>query len=427
MPRTPKILVVSPDDRLQAELTAALKGIPDLAPVVHHVAEIRPGIEAARNRRPDLALIEMTTDLRALKVFAEEVSRLSPETTLAAVFSPMLFGPDVSESAILIEAMRAGMQDFLRRPLSRADVEQLIDRLDRRSAGPTAVRLGRIVSFISNKGGVGKSTLAVNVGCGLGQRHPEQVLLIDASLQLGVCANLLDLKPATTLTDAVQQRDRLDETLIRQLAVPHESGLHLLAAPGDAVEAAAIDDDTMSRILTLARRAYDYVLVDTFPMLDQVMMAVLDFSDRAYLVLEAVVPTVLGAVKLLQLLDQLGFPRSRQRIIVNRYTGSTDNLRVGDVAERLGREVDHVLPYRKKLAIAANLGQPLVMTATRWWGFGKAIWGLVGEVEAIQSAGRGAATAEAGAGKVEPTNNGAVREVIRPEAPGEARRSVEGG
>ena len=95
---------------------------------------------------------------------------------------------------------------------------------------------------------MGKSTTAVNAAVGLAVRHPERVLLIDASLQMGVCASLLDLTPATSLTDVVREKDRLDETLIRQLAVPHKSGLHLLAAPADAVEAGDIDDEVMSRI-----------------------------------------------------------------------------------------------------------------------------------------------------------------------------------
>ena len=129
-------------------------------------------------------------------------------------------------------------------------------------------------------------------------RHPERVLLVDASLQMGVCASLLDLTPTTSLSDVVREKDRLDETLIRQLAMPHSSGLHLLAAPADAVEAADIDDEVISRILTLARHTYDFVMVDTFPMLDRAIVAVLDLSDRAYVVLENVVPTVLGAVKL---------------------------------------------------------------------------------------------------------------------------------
>ena len=162
--------------------------------------------------------------------------------------------------------------------------------------------MGRVVCFVSNKGGVGKSTTAVNAACGLALRHPGRVLLVDASLQMGVGASLLDLTPATSLLDVVREADRLDEILLRQLAAPHSSGLHLLAAPDDAVAASEIDDEIISRLVTLARRTYDFVIVDTFPMLDRAMVAVLDHSDRAYVVLENVVPTVLGGVKFLQVL-----------------------------------------------------------------------------------------------------------------------------
>ena len=112
---------------------------------------------------------------------------------------------------------------------------------------------------------------------------------------MGGCAAMLDLSPTLTLTDAAGERDRLDDLLIRQLATPHCSGLHLLAAPADAVEGAEVDDDLISRVLTLSRRAYDYVVVDTFPIFDSVVMSVVDSSDLAYIVLENVVPTLLGA------------------------------------------------------------------------------------------------------------------------------------
>ncbi len=121
---------------------------------------------------------------------------------------------------------------------------------------------------------------------------------------------MLDLSPTLTLTDAARERDRLDDLLIRQLATPHRSGLHLLAAPADAVEGAEVDDDLISRVLTLSRRAYDYVIVDTFPIFDSVVMSVVDSSDLVYIVLENVVPTLLGATKLLSLLEKIGFPRA---------------------------------------------------------------------------------------------------------------------
>ena len=219
---------------------------------------------------------------------------------------------------------------------------------------------------MSNKGGVGKSTLAVNVGVGLALRHPDRVLLIDASVQMGVCALMLDLHPTASITDAVRQQHRLDETLIRQFATPHASGLHLLAAPDNPMEGAEMDDEIVSRILTLARRAYQYVIVDTFPMLDRINVAVLDLSDRAYLVFENVVPTLQGAVQLLRVLDNLGFPRERRRIVLNRTRRLPGSLRPADVVQRLGHNVDYVLPFDKKVIVAANMGDPFVLHAGRF-------------------------------------------------------------
>ena len=240
--------------------------------------------------------------------------------------------------------------------------------------------------MVSNKGGVGKSTLAVNVACGLALLHPERVLLVDLSIQMGVCASMLNLRPPATITDAVRERDRLDETLLRQIAAVHSSGLHLLAAPPGAVEAADVDDEAVARLLTLARRTYDFVVVDTFPMLDRVMLAVLDLSDRAYIVLENVVPTLQGAVKFVKLLDGLGIGRDRQRIVLNRHTSLPGSLGAADVARHLERNVDFVLPADKHVVIAANAGEPYILRASRFFGYGPPLRRLIADVDSLAAA-----------------------------------------
>jgi pilus assembly protein CpaE len=358
MPGPFQILIVGTDPQVTSECEAAL-GSQAEGLVLLRATDARQAVELARSRRPQLAILEMGSDLSRLKAVVTDIAAVSPETLAAAAFRPELFGHDVSESALLIEALRLGVRDFLRRPISAVDLGQLIERFRCQAASGPA-RWGKVVTFISNKGGVGKSTLAVNTALGLARRYPERVLLVDTSLQMGVCAALLDLEPALTLTDAARERDRLDEMLIRQLATPHSSGLHLLAAPPDAMVAAEVDDDLISRVLTLSRRAYDYVIVDTFPMFDGVAMAVVDSCDQAYVVLENVVPTLLGIAKLLTLLDAVGFPRNRQRIVINRYVRHSGCLKPSDVALRLGRDVDHVVPYSRGLIAAANLGRPYV-------------------------------------------------------------------
>src|SRR5207237_6082693 len=129
-----------------------------------------------------------------------------------------------------------------------------------------------VAAFLGNRGGVGKSALSVNVACGLARRYPDEVLLVDTSLQVGTCAMLLDLKPTTSIVDAIRERDRLDKTLLRHLTLRHGSGLRLLAAPTDALEGSEVDDEAISRIINMARRSFEYVVIDTFPMLDSVLM-----------------------------------------------------------------------------------------------------------------------------------------------------------
>lgn len=378
------ILVVSSDPALSAEIQTALRSLDGARPVLHEANELRQGAEQARSRTPQIVFVEMTTDIGALQSFAQEVRRGSPDSHIIAVFRPDALGDDVSESAVLIEAIRAGVKDFLRRPVSSTELNELLQRSQETSSRAPSTN-GRVVSFLSNKGGVGKSTSSVNAACELALRHPDRVLLIDASLQLGVCAPMLDIRPETTITEAIREKDRLDPTLLRQLAVPHDCGLHLLAAPRDALEAAEIDDEAMSRVVTLARRTYDYVIVDTFPMFDRVMVAVLDLSDRAFLVLESVVPTLLGGVKLIELLDGLGYPTERTRVMLNRYQSVAGNLRPKEVAERLNREVAHVLPYDKGVISCANTGDPFMLRSRKWFGYGAKMKRLVDEIDGLST------------------------------------------
>ena len=123
--------MVSPDPRFRAELESALASLDELHPVIHHAGDIRQAIEAARSRRPQIALVEMGSDVRPLQAFAEEAALVSPETTVAAVFRPDGFEPDVPESTILIQAIRAGVKDFLRRPVSSSELAELLRRIQR--------------------------------------------------------------------------------------------------------------------------------------------------------------------------------------------------------------------------------------------------------------------------------------------------------
>lgn len=386
--RTPSVLVVGLDEGLRDEFHDAVSRFKGGSPSLRFVFDRRQALELARTRRPDLVCVEMDGSARELVRFAEDLRVAAPSTLLTATYEPSALG-DADESAVLIACVRAGIQDFFRRPVSPPDLERVVLGLGSGASEPEPAT-GRVVSFISNKGGSGKSTLAVNVACDLA-RQKSRVLLLDASLQLGTCASMLDMEPRPSLADVVNELDRLDETLIRELASTHpETGLDVIAAPADPAAAAEIGEDALARVISVARRAYDIVVVDTFPLVDGLVLAILDASDQIFVVIQCSVPNVMGAKGLLDLLERLRFSRAQRRLVLNnthaRYAGS---LRPADVARRLGEDVDFVVPFSKGVIVSMNAGRPFVVSRGVRLGFGRAVRGIASSVRnATPSMGR---------------------------------------
>jgi len=380
--RTLRVLIVGSDPSLEDEFRTALSGIADTPGVLHFAETYRQALEIARARQPRLILIDVDREVDEVVGVSRELQEAVPGAAIVAAFKLDRLEQGQSESATIIELLRAQVRDFIRRPLSATELRAVLDRLFSRVPVAAEVVQGRVITFLSNKGGVGRSTLSVNIACGLALRHPDEVLLVDASLQGGTCAWMLALKPQTSIVDVVRQRDRLDATLLRNLTTKHASGLRLLAAPADALEGADVDDEAIARLLSMARRSFRYVIVDTHPALDNVVMTALDLTDIAFVVVQGIAPAVAGVAKLLPVLEGLGFPPSRQRLVLNyNYQPFLGNLRPVDIADRLQRTIEYVVPYDKRVLQSMNAGSPQVMQGGWWQRFGKTIGQVVDDLD----------------------------------------------
>lgn len=393
MQRTIQTLLLTSDPGLEAEVAAfAEEASGDVRIALHVEEDERRAVARATERRVDLLLAELDRDPAPLARLSEELRGVDHPPVIVAVYRPQGFEGDGDLSARFVELLRAGVRDFLSRPLSTTDLRALLTR-ELPERAPERRAVGRVVSFVGSKGGVGKSTLAVNTAVGLAREG--SVLVIDASLQHGVAANLLGLDPETSLTDAAREVERLDGRLLGTLSGQHGSGVHVLAAPSNAIEAAAVDEGIMSRVIAVARRAYDFVVVDTFPLLDSVTLAVLDMSDTAYVVLNDSTPTVKGTAELLGVLDRVGLDRSRCRVVLNRtHPGRGLGVSAEDVATRLDRTLDHVVPYSSAVLAAANTGRPLAAGLARMGRWGRAVAGIARDAAADGGGSRSLAQPE---------------------------------
>ncbi|MEO0650970.1 MAG: AAA family ATPase [Planctomycetota bacterium] len=368
-------------ESLAAEVRAAAEVLDGAQYVVRSEPDFTRGVEAVRDRGPEVCVLDLSTSASVVQAAAEELNRSTPGTLLVAAYRPDQGGA-LEQREEWIALMRAGLRDFLRRPVSARELAEVLERQVQgtRRGGAT----GRLACFASNKGGVGKSTLALNAAVLLAKSHPGRVLLVDASLQLGTCASMLDLDPESTVTDATRELYRLDETLLRTLSLEHRSGLHLLAAPRDASEAAEIDDTSMGRVLAVARRTFDWVIVDTFPLLDGIAMTALDLADRVWVVTTPAVPTLRGTAAYLEVIERLGVPRERIRIALNgAHPSFAGALSDSDVAARLDRPVDERVRHAKGFLISSDQGVPFVERARGFSGASRALRRIARDIEAL--------------------------------------------
>lgn len=394
-PHRPLQLLVVGDDDLRREVEAALAGARPGRAFVRLAADPEDALRQLRQRSADLVVGALGSSAGELRRFAAGVRTLASDATLVGVHSARDGGPTPAD--VLVEAVRSKLDDLLERPLSSESLRDVLDALDARLAA-AAARSGSVIAFHSTKGGVGKSTLSINTAVGLALRHPDQVLLIDCSLQLGVCASALDLAPRDSIATAVRERDRLDERMLRELSTRHEpSGLRLLSAPTDAIDASDVDDQSIAQVIALARRSFRFVLVDTLPIVDAVMLVVFDLADRIYLVNQGTVPDVIGAARLREMLEQIEIPADRIRVVLNRtmppFAGQLARREVG---MRIGRAVDFEVPWDKHVPAALNLGEPRILRAGRR-GWSAVLHDIVDDADALGSSVPGSAAAETGA------------------------------
>jgi pilus assembly protein CpaE len=383
---TIQTVLLTRDPGLEAEVASFAEDLQDEVRLVVHVEEDdRRAIARAQERRVDLLLVELGEDVASVARLSAELQGADHPPVIVAVYRAQEFDGDEQLSTRFVELIRAGVRDFLSRPLSTSELRGLLRREFAGDDAPSPSNIGRVVSFVGSKGGVGKSTISVNTAVALARSG--SVLIVDASLQHGVASDLLDIQPESTLADAAREVDRLDASLLASLAGHHTSGVHVLAAPSNAIEAAGVGESVLARVVSVARRAYDYVVIDTFPLLDSVTLAILDMSDMTFVVLNDSLPTVTGSAGLLEVLDRLGVDRARSRVVLNR-THPGRGLSPVDVATRLDRDIDHVVPYSSGVLQAANTGKPPAAGLGRLGRWGRALNGVARDAAEGKAAGR---------------------------------------
>jgi pilus assembly protein CpaE len=282
-------------------------------------------------------------------------------------------------TALLQQALRAGVKDVLTAPISSEQLFEAVERVaNTLKAAPVSPNspaplslddgggdLGTVVTVFSTKGGSGKSVIAVNLAVVLAMRSDRPVCLVDADLQFGDIAVMLKLAPQHTIVDAVASLDRLDATLLQSLMTLHpSSGLHVLAAPLEPAFADQIGAAEMVKIVETLRKTHAYVIVDTPAYFNDVVLGLIEVSDQVLLVAGLDVPNIKNVKIGLQTLRLLNTPKEKLRLVLNR-ANSKAKLDVGEVERTLQITADSLIPSDVVVPQSVNKGIPVVLSAPK--------------------------------------------------------------
>jgi pilus assembly protein CpaE len=332
-----KIALISPNAGNLREMTAVL------ASLSHQVVAVEGGKtkmrSVAEQEMPDLMLVEgMCCDPTELG----QVEYVS--THFATVAVVLLCATHTPE--FLMHSMRVGVREVLPSPAPAEALEAMVARVEAKHKGTQIKRAGKVLAFLPCKGGSGATFLATNIGYHLAET--SSVLLIDLNLQFGDALSFVhDGKPASTLADVAHNITRLDASLLAASAVNAAPNYSILAAAEDLSQAMEIKPEHIEAILALAVTQYDFVLLDMSRSLDTLSIRALDRAYRVFPVIQAGLPSLHNAIKLLAAFRSLGYPSDKTEIIVNRFDKG-GVIGTEDLRKSLGKVVFRTVPNSYK-------------------------------------------------------------------------------
>ncbi len=344
-------VLVEPDT---ATASSLLKAMPSGSHLVGSTDRMRAWLD--QHSAEYVVVLGPTLDLDDALKITEDLRTSRPTVSVVLVVASL-------DTQVLTRAMKAGARDVAQADDldaisgSVGQAHQLFVAL-RGPAGAKSV--GRIVTVFSPKGGVGKTTMAVNLSLALCQGGARKVCLVDLDLAFGDVAITMQLFPTHSIEQAIGSEDSLDLTMLEGLLTRHQDSMMVLAAPPHPDIRERVTPALVSRILRTLKEGFDYVVVDTAPSFDDQVLTALDETDECVLVATLDVPTLKNVKVALETLEMLNIASGHRHLLLNRADDAV-GISSDKVEAILNMPVSITVATSIDVAAATNAGNPIVV------------------------------------------------------------------
>lgn len=324
-----------------------------------HLTDASEIVDSMRTSGDPLVIIGPSVD----QAVAERVTGMAISTNPAA---GVVWLRRRVDTTVVLEALRSGASDVI----GDTDLPALVAAANRvaekaalhmAAANQGAPQRGATVTSIyAPKGGCGKTSIATNLATVLSSEMHHRVCLLDLDLESGDVQLLMGLPPARSVLDLQNLADSLDATALASVMLPHSSGTYVLAAPQRPEQATVIRPHLISRIVSVASKMFDHVIIDCPPYATEHVLAVLDVTDHLGLICTPDAASVKNTAISLEVLSELNFNGSID-LIVNR-AGERVGISGTDISEALNHPITCEIPHSVDMPLATNSGRLLTVS-----------------------------------------------------------------
>ncbi len=356
-----RLAIVDPIDASRYTLKNLLLGI-DTVWLEAESSRYEFFIDVVSQTQPDIALVSLDADAAQGLALVARISRDLSSCSVLVVSSSQ-------EGSLILQAMRNGAKEFLSQPLKIEDFLAALDRI--RSVhsareGEGRVRSCQVYTIAGAGGGVGCTSLGINLACVLAQNERHSVAIIDLDLALGDADVWLDIIPDYTIQDVAENITRLDYSLLKRSLTKHDCGVFLLPRPVNMDSTTSLTPDEFRRMVALLKATFTHLIIDVSKNYGPLDIAAMESANTVLLVTQLDLPCLRNVVRLLQYFDNFEGLLDKLKVVVNRNGLEDTQISTVKAVETIGRDIYWQFPNEYLTMVESrNNGVPLVNQAPK--------------------------------------------------------------
>jgi len=355
-----RLAIVDPNDPSREAMKAMLLGM-EMIWLEAECSRYEFFADVVAQTHPDIGVVAIDRDPEKGLELVARLSESSPECAVLVLSSS-------HDSNLILRAMRAGAKEFLPQPVRIEDLLAALGRISERrfGRGENKPRGSQVIAVAGAIGGVGTTSLAVNLGCALAKDTRNSVALVALDLCLGDADVFLDSIPDYTLVDVAQNVTRLDFTLLKRSLTKHSSGLFLLPRPVQLADISLITPEDLQRVIGLLKATFTHLVLDLSKSYSPIDMIALEMANSVLMVTQLDLPCLRNVVRLMMSFSELNGLDQKVKIVVNRVGLDAGHITLKKAQETIGREIFWQVPNDYRAMVdARNNGVPLIEQAPK--------------------------------------------------------------